>query len=166
MRNATLVLLINKKDNEICLGMKKRGFGASRWNGFGGKVKENESIEDAAIREIFEETSNEEFTSGIKIQKENLNKVALLTFIFPHQTEWNQQVHVFLVEDWEGEAEESEEMRPKWFKLDAIPYKDMWTDDIYWLPKILKGEKVNARFSFNENDDLINSEIKKYKISL
>jgi hypothetical protein len=42
----------------------------------------------------------------------------------------------------------------------------MWTDDIYWLPKILKGEKVNARFSFNENDDLINSEIKKYKISL
>jgi 8-oxo-dGTP diphosphatase/2-hydroxy-dATP diphosphatase len=53
MRNATLVFLINRNENKICLGMKKRGFGASRWNGFGGKVNEEEEIEDAAIREVF-----------------------------------------------------------------------------------------------------------------
>jgi hypothetical protein len=35
---------------EILLGMKKRGFGAGKWNGFGGKLEENESNEDAAKR--------------------------------------------------------------------------------------------------------------------
>jgi len=32
--------------------MKKRGFGQGKWNGFGGKVEPNESIEQAAIREM------------------------------------------------------------------------------------------------------------------
>ena len=47
---------MNKKIQTLCLiyqhpklllGMKKRGFGAGRWNGFGGKLHENESIEEA-----------------------------------------------------------------------------------------------------------------------
>ncbi len=78
--------------------MKKKGFGASRWNGFGGKVNEGEDIEDAAIREVLEETSNEKSFSGIVISKENLNKVASLNFIFPHHPDWNQKVHMFFVE--------------------------------------------------------------------
>ena len=35
---------------EILLGMKKRGFAAGKWDGFGGKVEGNESNEDAAKR--------------------------------------------------------------------------------------------------------------------
>jgi 8-oxo-dGTP pyrophosphatase MutT (NUDIX family) len=38
---------------EILLGMKKRGFGAGKWNGFGGKLEENESNEAAAKRSTF-----------------------------------------------------------------------------------------------------------------
>ena len=34
----------------ILLGMKKRGFGAGWWNGFGGKVQSGETIEEAARR--------------------------------------------------------------------------------------------------------------------
>jgi 8-oxo-dGTP diphosphatase/2-hydroxy-dATP diphosphatase len=44
-------------DKEILLGMKKRGFGVGRWNGFGGKVENGESIEEAALRELNEESS-------------------------------------------------------------------------------------------------------------
>ena len=36
--------------------MKKRGFGEGRWNGYGGKIKEGETIEESAIREIEEES--------------------------------------------------------------------------------------------------------------
>lgn len=36
--------------NNILLGMKKRGFGAGRWNGFGGKVDADETILQAAKR--------------------------------------------------------------------------------------------------------------------
>ena len=38
------------KENKILLGMKKRGFGVGRWNGFAGKLKDGESIEDATKR--------------------------------------------------------------------------------------------------------------------
>ncbi|CAN0403706.1 unnamed protein product, partial [Ectocarpus sp. 8 AP-2014] len=41
--------------NEILLGMKKRGFGEGKWNGFGGKVESGESVEEAAKRELMEE---------------------------------------------------------------------------------------------------------------
>lgn len=44
----TLVLVLQPQ--RVLLGMKKRGFGAGRWNGFGGKVQEGETIEDGAKR--------------------------------------------------------------------------------------------------------------------
>lgn len=37
-------------NKQILLGMKKRGFGAGKWNGFGGKLEENESNEVGAKR--------------------------------------------------------------------------------------------------------------------
>lgn len=44
----TLVMVV--QPGRVLLGMKKRGFGAGRWNGFGGKVHAGETIEDAARR--------------------------------------------------------------------------------------------------------------------
>lgn len=53
----TLVLLVNQEKQEILLGMKKRGFGVGKWNGFGGKVSEGETIFQGALRELKEEAS-------------------------------------------------------------------------------------------------------------
>lgn len=39
-----------RRESEILLGYKKRGFGKGKWNGFGGKVDPGETIEHAAIR--------------------------------------------------------------------------------------------------------------------
>ncbi len=41
--------------SEILLGEKKKGFGFGKCIAFGGKVEINESIEQAAIRELEEE---------------------------------------------------------------------------------------------------------------
>ena len=41
LRDSTVIYLIKKshgETTEICLAMKKRGFGKDRWNGVGGKV--------------------------------------------------------------------------------------------------------------------------------
>lgn len=48
IKKFTLVMIRN--GNQFLLGLKKRGFGVGKWNGFGGKVDQNESIEDAAHR--------------------------------------------------------------------------------------------------------------------
>ena len=141
MKQATLVLLL--KEDEILLASKKRGFGMGRWNGAGGKVKEGEGIIDAAIRETKEEI-------GVEIK--NPEKFGLFHFRFPHKPEWDQDVHLFLVKEWQGEPQELEEMAPKWFGFGEIPYDKMWDDDKFWLPHVLSGKKLEANFVFKEGD--------------
>lgn len=126
--------------------MKKRGFGAGKWNGFGGKINSNETTEEAAIRELYEEA---------KIYANKLEKVGKLEFVFPFKEEWNQIVHLFIVKEWKGTPKESEEMLPKWFKINEIPFEKMWQDDKHWLPKILNGRKINAKFVFDKDNESI-----------
>jgi len=154
LRDATLVFLIKKSGNmitDICLAMKKRGFGVNRWNGVGGKVEaRKETVEEAAIREAQEEI-------GVAVDK--LNKIAELSFYFPHNSAWDQMVHVYFVEKWQGEPTESEEMAPKWFPAESLPYSDMWPDDIFWLPWVLEGSLVRATFKFGEKDIILEKNI-------
>ncbi len=49
-------LLLLKHENRVLLGMKKRGFGMGKWNGFGGKVDPGETLLAAALREMQEES--------------------------------------------------------------------------------------------------------------
>ena len=156
LRNSTLVFLVRRDGgtgdiSDVCLAMKKRGFGAGRWNGAGGKCELDESVEDAARRETEEE---------ILVTPGELMKSAELEFRFPHQPEWDQLVHVFLTEEWEGEPGESEEMSPKWFDVSDIPFDDMWPDDPYWLPRVLAGETLRARFVFAEGDEVAEQDVR------
>ena len=155
LRKATLVFLVKKsqsKITDICLAMKKRGFGKGRWNGVGGKVgdKHEETVEEAARRETKEEI-------GVDIS--DFYKVAELTFYFVKNPEWDQEVHVFFAEEWRGEPSESEEMRPKWFSRADIPFREMWPDDEFWLPEVLRGNLLKATFKFGENDVILEKEI-------
>ena len=134
-----LTLCIIHQHPRVLLGMKKRGFGMGRWNGFGGKIKSGESIEDAARREIKEE-------AGIKIN--DLNKVGIIEFEFENSPEL-LEVHLFKSENFNGEPTESEEMRPQWFHVDEIPFAKMWPDDILWMPFLLKGKKFKGKFLFD-----------------
>ena len=61
-------------------------------------------------------------------------------------------VHVYFADSWDGEPKESEEMNPKWFSINEIPFQDMWPDDIFWLPEVMKGNLLKAMFKFGEND--------------
>lgn len=145
----TLLFLV--KDDQILLAMKKRGFGAGKWNGVGGKIEAGESIHDALVRECQEE---------IGVTPTNWKPVAELDFVQDSTTDpWHMYVHAFISHEWEGEPTESEEMAPKWFTLDAIPYVDMWDDDQYWLPRVLKGELVTGNFIFDENDRMTSHDI-------
>lgn len=155
LRQATLCFLI--KDNNILLGMKKRGFGKGKWNGVGGKVKPGETTRQAAMRETQEE---------IGVIPQALKQMATLNFYFPEIPEfegWNQQVCVYITDKWQGEPEETEEIRPQWFKQSDIPYDQMWPDDIHWLPRVLKGQSINGQFYFNEKQMIKTFEIKEIR---
>lgn len=149
MQVCTLVFL--RRENEILLAMKKRGFGKGRWNGAGGKVAEGESIEAAMIRECQEE---------INVTPRVYAKVAHHDFINNGVAEpWHQVGHVYVCSEWEGEPEETEEMAPKWFKLSEIPYANMWQDDQMWLPLVLQNKLVRSAFTFSEKDEILSAKI-------
>ncbi|XP_053550937.1 oxidized purine nucleoside triphosphate hydrolase [Bombina bombina] len=144
----TLVLVVQPQ--KILLGMKKRGFGAGLWNGFGGKVQTGEAIEAAARRELWEE-------SGLTVDK--LQKIGQIKFEFVGSTEI-LDVHVFRADDFCGEPTESEEMRPQWFELDNIPFDGMWPDDVLWIPLLLQNKKFLGYFKFQGHDTILDYTLK------
>jgi 8-oxo-dGTP pyrophosphatase MutT (NUDIX family) len=140
------------RDGKILLAMKKRGFGVGKWNGAGGKCQGDETPLEAAVREVQEEIC-------VELKEEHLRHVALIRFHFPHKPEWDQECSVFLTEHFEGEPGETEEMRPEWFAQNDIPYHAMWSDDIHWLPKVLEGNFVEARFAFDEESNVLEKDV-------
>jgi mutator protein MutT len=148
-KQATLCFLL--REDQILLAMKKRGVGAGRYNGTGGKLNPGESLEQALKRETQEE---------IAVAIEDPEKVAVLDFYFRDKPGWNQQVHAYFCKSWQGEPTESEEMKPQWFSKDSLPYEDMWPDDIYWIPEVLSGKKIHAEFLFGEGDQVLDYKIK------
>ncbi|MBS3081942.1 8-oxo-dGTP diphosphatase [Candidatus Pacearchaeota archaeon] len=140
-KQCTLCIIVS--NNKILLGMKKRGFGVGKYNGYGGKVKVGEGVQEAALREFKEE-------SGLEAKIEDLVKVGEIDFYFPHQPNFDQTVHIYTISNFEGMLKETEEMSPHWFNLEEIPYSSMWDDDKHWLPLVLEGKKFNGYFIFKE----------------
>jgi 8-oxo-dGTP diphosphatase/2-hydroxy-dATP diphosphatase len=140
-----LTLVIIHQHPKVLLGMKKRGFGKGRWNGFGGKVLAKEKIEDAAKRELYEE---------VGISASHLNKIGTITFEFKGNPEL-LEVHIFKATDYIGEPSESEEMKPQWFYAGEIPFDSMWPDDKYWFPLFLNDQKFQGKFVFGEADAIL-----------
>ena len=153
MSKKVCTLLFLRKNNEILLAMKKRGFGANRFNGVGGKLDPGETVEGALVRECEEEIG------GTPIK---YHKIAEHNFIGKNDdgSEWNMYVHVYFCDEWKGEPTETEEMNPQWFNLKNIPYKNMWQDDEYWLPQVLDGKKVFCKFTFDEKDNMLTHDVK------
>lgn len=142
MRQETLLFVLDEENGKVLLAMKKVRFGAGKWNGVGGRVMEGETIERAAMREAQEEV-------GVTVSEKDLEKRAVIQFSFENKPEWSRVVHVFVASRWAGEPAETEEMAPRWFALDEIPFESMWVDDRFWLPRVLKGEKLDAAFHLN-----------------
>lgn len=47
------------------------------------------------------------------------------------------------------------EMHPKWFEVNDIPFKQMWPDDVYWFPLMLKNTKFIGYFLFKGHNDIL-----------
>jgi 8-oxo-dGTP diphosphatase/2-hydroxy-dATP diphosphatase len=133
----------------VLLGMKKRGFGAGRWNGFGGKVRQDESLEENVCREVLEE-------AGVAIY--NPKQVGILNFSF---ADGSQSIctHVFKVQDFTGDPHETEEMYPQWFHVQKIPFDEMWPDDRDWVPVFLEEVPFEGTYHFKDIDTILTSKL-------
>ena len=126
------------REEKILLIRKKRGFGAGKINGPGGKVDPGETPLEAALRETFEELGVKPI--GAK-QRGELH--------FQFRDGYSLYCTVFLAKDFEGEPRETAEAVPLWTPLAAIPYDEMWADDRHWLPLLLCGARFSGWFEFD-----------------
>lgn len=129
---------------ELLLGYKKTGFGAGRWVGLGGHIEDGEKPVDAAVREVAEESS-------LVVLPDSLNHAASLSFVFPARPSWDQTAEVFITSQYTGEPAESDEVIPKWFEVSSLPFDGMWDDARYWLPVVLRGERVAVTITFADD---------------
>jgi len=144
LRQTSLLFLLRR--GEVLLARKKHGFGKGKVVGVGGHRQTGESLEQAAVRETIEE---------IGVIPEELLLTARLTFHFaPPGSNWNMRTVAFTTTSWRGTPRESEEVAPIWYRLDHLPYEEMWEDARHWLPRILAGEMLEASFTYDEAFEL------------
>jgi 8-oxo-dGTP diphosphatase len=130
---------------EVLLGEKRRGLGAGNLVGPGGKREPGESAVDTAVREVREEV-------GLRLDPLDLEARGTLDYRFPFRPAWSQQSDVFVCRRWAGDPTSSDELVPRWIPVDAVPYDAMWDDARFWLPAVLAGGRVDARFTFAEDN--------------
>ena len=140
-------MLFVVKDSKILLIRKKRGLGAGKINGPGGKVDPGETPRVAAIREVEEE---------LGITPSSVTKAGEVWFQVIDGT--SIKIHVFAAEDCRGEPVETDEATPLWTDVDTIPYEEMWQDDRIWLPLVLAGESFTVRTLF-DGDQLLGHDL-------
>ena len=129
VRNAGQVLLIRKK----------RGHGAGKINGPGGKIDAGETALEAAVRETEEEV-------GIRV----LDAVLKARFRFVDLVAPQWAGAVFVAHRFSGTPIITAEADPHWFADDRLPFDQMWEDDRLWLPRLLAGERLLGDFLFDD----------------
>ena len=136
-QTATLMFVID--DNRVLLIRKKRGLGAGKINGPGGRLEEGETPYACAIRETQEEVcitpGSVEAHGELRFHAEDMPTI---------------HVYVFVAHGFEGTPAETDEAIPLWFDFNQIPYDEMWDDDLLWLPAVLAGQSVQGWFSFRD----------------
>jgi 8-oxo-dGTP pyrophosphatase MutT (NUDIX family) len=133
--------------SNILLGLKKIGLGVGYWNSAGGHIEEGELAHEAAIREAYEEL-------GVTVHE--IEKMGLLTI--EGEIDKTLHLHIFKSIRHSGNPIESNELKPRWFKVDELPFDNMWPNDRHWLPIFLRGDKFEGACVY-DNGVLLSQEI-------
>lgn len=131
-------LVFVTRGEEVLLIRKKRGHGAGKLNGPGGKLDPGETPYDGVIRETREEV-------GIELVAPTL--CGVFRFVDLVDPQWLG--YVFVAHAFGGTPHETAEAEPHWYPRDALPFDEMWDDDRHWLPRLLAGEALEGDFLFD-----------------
>lgn len=137
---------------EVLLGLKRTGFGTGKIVGIGGHVEPGENDAEAVVREVREET-------GVELRQEDLTDAGVVQFVFPARPDWNMRTRLYTATKWLGEPEDSDEIMPAWFRINALPVDRMWQDADHWLPMVLEGRRVNVVVTLGSDNESVASSV-------
>lgn len=126
MLNTTLIYL--EQDGKYLMlhrTKKKHDINHDKWIGVGGKCEENESPEECAIRETYEET-------GLSIH--TIQYRGIVTFVSDRYE--GEYMHIFKSSDFSGEIIDSPEGDLVWVDKRKVPELFTWEGDRIFLARI------------------------------
>ncbi|HEY0789482.1 MAG TPA: 8-oxo-dGTP diphosphatase [Chthoniobacterales bacterium] len=132
---ATLCFVL--QGSRVLLIRKKRGLGAGKINGVGGKLEAGETPLAAIHREAREEL-------GITLVRPEPR--GLLHFQF--EDGYGLLCTAYVAFGFEGQPVSTAEADPLWFTIETLPFSEMWEDDRLWLPQMLQGRRFRGYFFF------------------
>jgi len=130
-------LLFLKVDGRVLLIRKRRGHGAGKINGPGGKPEPGETPHDCVVRET---------RAGTGVRPLDAALAGVFRFVDTEDQDWLG--YIFRAGRFTGTPRTTPEAIPEWLDAAALPFDEMWDDDRYWLPRVLRGERLEGDFLF------------------
>ena len=127
--NSYLLLYRNKKKNDMSEG---------KWIGVGGHVEKGEAIDDAVIREVYEET-------GLTVHSLKCDGEVL--FI---NNDYQEMMYVYEISDFSGELKECNEDELAWIDIDEMLSLPMWEGDKAYLPLLRRHEYFRLEIRYRD----------------
>ena len=146
----TVLCYIEKNDEYLMLHRNKEAddMNTGKWLGIGGHIEENESPDEAVIREVLEET-------GLTLQA--YKKAGIVDFV---NDDYIERMHLYTADKFAGEMIECDEGELSWIPKNKILSLNIWEGDRVFLEKLSKNEPYfEIRLIYN-NDKFIRSEEK------
>jgi 8-oxo-dGTP diphosphatase len=132
------VLCFVREGERVLMIRKKRGLGAGKINGVGGRLEQDESPSAGIVREAKEE---------LAISLVDPVKRGELHFHFLDG--YSLFCTLFVASRFDGTPTETEEAAPLWFEMEQLPFSEMWEDDQLWLSQVLQGKCFRGFFVFD-----------------
>ena len=139
----TTVQVYLKKDNSYLLlyrNKKKNDMNEGKWIGVGGHVEKEETIDDAVIREVYEET-------GLTVHSLQCNGEVL--FI---NNDYEEMMYVYEINDFSGELKECNEGELAWIDIDEMLSLPMWEGDKAYLPLLAKHQYFKMEIRYKDKE--------------
>lgn len=159
LRDVVVVYILNEDGTKVILGERKKldKPGLGKRVGIGGGVEKGETELETTLREVIEEIGTDD-DGNVVFQLKSAEPIGTVYFLFPHLKDepgYNQRCYVFVSREFEGTPVETKPIKPEWYPIDELPEKFMWPDNLLWVPQVLRGEKINGIFLYDENNKVI-----------
>ena len=122
---------------------KKNDYNHNKWIGVGGHLEEGETPDQAAIREIKEET-------GLDVH--SLSCAGEVVFVYD---EYEELMYIYEITDFSGELIECDEGDLKWVPIKDLYNYPMWEGDKAFLPLLINHQPYFKLKLVYKNDELV-----------